>query len=79
MGSPELSEGDELGVRISSLGAMTFQFRYRWEGKVQRISLGKYPPNGTKRCRALFGKLCQLYDKGNNPLIHFDVNTHPLN
>lgn len=56
-GSPELSDGDGLGVRISPLGAMAFQFRFRWEGKAQRISLGKYPAMGLKDARALVGEL----------------------
>lgn len=72
-GSPELSDGDGLGVRISPLGAMTFQFRYRWEGKAQRISLGKYPAMGLKDARALVGELRLLYDKGINPRTHFDL------
>lgn len=33
LGNPVLSDGDGLGVRISPLGAMAFQFRFRWEGE----------------------------------------------
>lgn len=71
-GSPELSDGDGLGVRKSPLGAMAFQFRYRWDGKAQRISLGKYPAMGLKDARALVGELRLLYDRGINPRTHFE-------
>lgn len=59
--SPELSYGNGLGVRISPLGTMAFQFRYSWEDKAQCISLGKYPAIGLKDARALVGELRLLY------------------
>ena len=71
-GNPVLSDGDGLSIRITPLGAMTFQFRYRWEGKQQRIDIGKYPAVGLKDARILVGDLRLLYDKGVNPRCHFD-------
>lgn len=38
-----LSDAHGLNVRLSVAGAVTFFYRYRWEGKPVQITLGEYP------------------------------------
>lgn len=42
-GSPEVSDADGLSARISPKGVINFQYRYRWDGKAQRLGIGRYP------------------------------------
>lgn len=42
-GQSEVTDGDGLGVRISPKGLITFQVRYRKNGKQVRKTIGRYP------------------------------------
>ena len=44
-GKTELSDRDGLSVRVSPKALITFNYRFRWEGKQQRIKpvCGVYP------------------------------------
>lgn len=70
-GSPEITDGDGLGVRITPKGVIAFQFRYRWQGKPTRLTLGRYPALSLKDARIITGELRILYDKGVNPKNYF--------
>lgn len=39
----ELADRDGLSVRVSPKTLITFNYRFRWKGKQQRIKLGRYP------------------------------------
>ena len=39
----ELADRDSLGIRISLKGKIVWQYRYRYLGKAQRLTLGSYP------------------------------------
>ncbi|HEM7567189.1 TPA: DUF4102 domain-containing protein, partial [Serratia marcescens] len=58
------ADRDGLSARVTQKGKVTFQFRYRWDGKAERIDVGTYPATGLKDAReaALFyrGELEQL-------------------
>ncbi|MDV5140808.1 tyrosine-type recombinase/integrase [Chimaeribacter arupi] len=71
-GSPEVSDVDGLSARISPKGVITFQYRYRWKGKAQRLGLGRYPALSLKDARALTGELRLLYDGGTDPRTYFE-------
>lgn len=71
-GAPEVADTDGLGVRISPKGVVTFQFRYRWAGKPQRLGLGRYPALSLKDARALTSELRLLYDGGTDPRTYFE-------
>jgi integrase len=73
-GLPELTDGDGLGVRISQKGTIAFQFRYRWNGKAQRMTIGRYPSLSLKDARILVGELRDLYNKGIDPKKHNQAN-----
>ncbi len=42
-GKPEITDGDNLSLRISPKGKISFQIRYRINGKQVRYKLGTYP------------------------------------
>ncbi|MEQ1963971.1 site-specific integrase [Xenorhabdus khoisanae] len=45
------TDRDGLSVRITPKGKIIFQFRYRWNGKGDRIDIGTYPATGLKEAR----------------------------
>ncbi|MCC8366516.1 site-specific integrase [Xenorhabdus sp. PB61.4] len=47
------SDRDGLSVRITPKGKIIFQFRYRWNGKGERIDIGTYPATSLKDARDL--------------------------
>ena len=42
-GKPELADRDGLTARIATNGSITFNYRFRWLCKQQRIKIGRYP------------------------------------
>ncbi|OYG37746.1 Arm DNA-binding domain-containing protein, partial [Klebsiella pneumoniae] len=70
-GAAEVTDGDGLSVRITPTGTITFQFRYRWNGKPVRLSIGRYPAMSLKEARVVVGEMRELYLKGLNPKNHF--------
>lgn len=71
-GPQEVSDADGLSARISPKGVIRFQYRYRWESKAQRLSLGRYPAVQLKEARNITADLRVLYDKGIDPRTHFE-------
>ncbi|MGL9721451.1 tyrosine-type recombinase/integrase [Symbiopectobacterium sp.] len=67
----ELTDGDGLSARVSPKGSIAFQFRYRWNGQPQRLTIGKYPAMPLKDARVLVGELRLMYDRGEDPRNHF--------
>ncbi|HCM64743.1 MAG TPA: integrase [Morganella sp. (in: Bacteria)] len=47
------SDRDGLSARVTPKGKVIFQFRYRWDGKADRIDLGTYPATSLKDAREL--------------------------
>lgn len=47
------ADRDGLSVRISPKGKVVFQFRYRWNGKADRLDIGSYPATSLKEARDL--------------------------
>ncbi|WP_444926639.1 tyrosine-type recombinase/integrase [Microbulbifer sp. TRSA002] len=62
----EKADRDGLSVRVTPQGKITFQLRYRYDGKAARVDLGSYPLMTLKSARSeglrLKGKLEQGYD-----------------
>ena len=42
-GKRELADRDGLTARIIANAIITFNYRFRWQGKQQRIKIGSYP------------------------------------
>lgn len=74
-GPPEVADADGLGVRISPKGVILFQYRYRWNGKAQRLSLGRYPALTLKEARNVVSELRIMYDGGIDPRAYFEKST----
>ncbi|RUT65495.1 integrase, partial [Morganella morganii] len=70
-GKPELTDGDGLSARVSSNGTIAFQYRYRWNGKPVRLTIGHYPALSLKDARVTIGDMRELYTKGLDPKIYF--------
>lgn len=74
VGPPELTDGDGLSARITPSGTVTFQYRYRWNGKPVRLTIGRYPVTALKDARVIVGEMRALYMKGINPKNYFARN-----
>ncbi|EIV3799577.1 tyrosine-type recombinase/integrase [Klebsiella aerogenes] len=66
-GPSELTDSDGLGIRITPKGVISFQFRYRWDGKQNRMGLGRYPAISLREARNLVADLRESLDKGVDP------------
>ena len=66
-GPSELTDSDGLGIRITPKGVISFQFRYRWEGKQNRMGLGRYPAISLRVARNIVADLRESLDKGVDP------------
>ncbi|BEO24336.1 integrase [Serratia marcescens] len=70
-GVPELTDGDGLSARVTPSGTISFQYRYRWDGKPVRLTVGRYPSTSLKEARIIVGEMRALYSKGINPKVYF--------
>jgi hypothetical protein len=59
--------GDGLSVRVTPKNKKTFQFRFRFEGKQQRIDYGNYPEISLKQAREQHDNNRKLLEQGINP------------
>lgn len=66
-GTPEITDSDGLGVRITPKGVINFQYRYRWQGKQHRLGIGKYPGMTLKDARNKVSDLKETLDRGIDP------------
>lgn len=62
----ERTDREGLGARITSKGKITFQLRFRYDGRQHRLDIGSYPAMSLKEARAetlrLNGRVEQGYD-----------------
>lgn len=70
-GPAEITDGDGLSARITPFGTVSFQFRYRWNGKPVRLTVGRYPATSLRDARVIVGEMRALYTKGVNPKNYF--------
>ena len=61
------TDRDALSVRISPKGKITFQYRYRHDGKQDRMDLGAYPAMTLKEARDDVDKWKEELKQGHNP------------
>lgn len=77
-GPAEVTDADGLGARISPTGTIAFQYRFRWQGKPARVTIGRYPSTTLKDARITVGELRALYMKGVHPKTYFSGSTGEL-
>lgn len=63
----ELTDAEGLGAQVSPRGVITFQYRYRWKGSAQRISIGRYPSVLLQKARNIVAEFRKLYFAGVDP------------
>lgn len=73
-GASEISDSDGLGLRITPKGVISFQFRFRWEGKQHRLGLGRYPAVTLRDARNKVADLRESVDKGIDPRMMAGTN-----
>ncbi len=66
-GPSEITDSDGLGIRITPKGIISFQFRFRWDGKQHRMGLGRYPALTLRDARNIVADLRESVDKGIDP------------
>lgn len=67
------SDRDGLGARVSPLGKITWQYRYRFDGKARRIDLGTYPATPLKTARDEALRLKGVLEAGEDPALTRDA------
>lgn len=65
----ERGDRDGLGVRITPKGKITFQLRYRYQGKPKRLDLGSYPLMSLKEARSEAQRLRAQHEQGHDPQV----------
>lgn len=68
-GPDEIADGGGLSARISPKGLITFQFRYRFNGKPVRLKLGTYGKMSIKEAREAMEVCKKWLEEGRDPSI----------
>ena len=66
-GKTELADRDGLTVRITRNAIISFNYRFRWRGKQQRIKVGRYPDIKLSDARAKTCEYRQALQEGLDP------------
>lgn len=65
--SYSINDRDNLSIHVSPKGKKTWYFRYRWQGKQCKLSLGSYPVISLKEARINRDKMAALLSQGIDP------------
>ncbi|MDZ5668629.1 site-specific integrase [Atlantibacter hermannii] len=68
-GPDELPDGGGLSARISPKGLITFQYRYRFNGKPVRLKLGTYGKLSIKEAREAMEQCKKWLEEGKDPSV----------
>lgn len=61
------ADRDGLSARVSAKGKIAFQYRYRWNGKQERVDIGTYPATSLKDAREEVIRLRGELEANKNP------------
>lgn len=67
--SEEKTDRDGMSVRVSPKGKITFQMRFRYEGKAARLDLGTYPLISLKEARVKVLEMRTKLEQGHDPRV----------
>ncbi len=73
-----VTDRDSLSVRVSEKGKIAWQYRYRFNGKNDRVGLGRYPAISLSKARELVPELRQMLHEGKNPKIELKARKSKL-
>lgn len=65
----EKADRDGFGVRVTPKGKITFQLRFRYDGRPCRLDLGTYPLMSLKEARAETQRLRAQLEQGHDPRV----------
>lgn len=66
-GPSEITDADGLGIRITPKGIISFQYRYRFNGKQHRLGIGRYPEISLRAARLKIGEYKEALELGRDP------------
>ncbi|MFE1281615.1 tyrosine-type recombinase/integrase [Klebsiella aerogenes] len=69
----ELSDANGLSVRITPTGVIVFQYRYKFDGRPRRMTLGQYDQLSLKEARELVSEYRKLVSVGKDPITVRDM------
>ncbi|WP_312740512.1 site-specific integrase [Cedecea neteri] len=64
----ELSDANGLSVRVTPTGVIAFQYRYKFDGKPRRMTLGQYDDLSLKEARELVSEYRRIVADGRDPI-----------
>lgn len=64
----ELSDANGLSVRVTPTGVIAFQYRYKFDGKPRRMTLGQYDEMSLKEARELVSEYKKIVSSGRDPI-----------
>ncbi|CDG48960.1 tyrosine-type recombinase/integrase [Serratia symbiotica] len=64
----EMPDGGGLSIRITPLGMIVFQYRYRHSGRARRMTLGTYDDISLKDARAMVQEAKRTLSEGKDPI-----------
>ncbi|EBP4366615.1 DUF4102 domain-containing protein [Salmonella enterica] len=65
-----ISDAHGLNVRLSTSGSITFFYRYRWNGKAARLTIGDYPTISLSHARERRQQFRSWLTEGLDPRRH---------
>lgn len=71
-GKTELSDRDGLSARVTERGTISWQYRYRWQGKAARLKIGRYPDLKLADARALIPAIRGALERNEHPRVFWD-------
>ncbi|WP_258087377.1 tyrosine-type recombinase/integrase [Xenorhabdus bovienii] len=69
----EIPDGQGLSIRVTPKGMIVFQYRYRFNGKPRRLTLGEYGVISLKDARAQSQEARKLLSEGKDPIIEKEM------
>lgn len=72
----EKPDRDAMSVRVTPKGKITFQVRFRHEGKHARIDIGSYPAVSLKEARERTAHIKALIEQGIDPRVERQLQKH---
>lgn len=70
----EVADRDSISITVSAKGKIAWQFRFRYNNKADRLTLGHYPNISVSDARRLVQELKGLLFDGKNPKLVWQKN-----